>query len=343
MKIAILFGAKSYEHEISIVSAIAMQKVLKQELLYIFCDKDRNFYHIPVDKLEASCITKGKYKKFDQLFIRRGGFYKKSLFSEKRIDFTILLNLVHGGDGEDGKLASILEFYDIDFIGPRVEASVISYNKLFTKMYAKELGIKVLEYQLISKDNRDIEIPFPFIVKPLRLGSSIGVTIVENRDEIDYALDVAFEFDNEVLIEPFIKGVKEYNLAGIYSDKFELSIIEEPKKEKFLDFNKKYMDFSRTKQILKADISEELEEKIKESFKKIYNTLFRGALIRCDFFEIDEEIYLNEINPIPGSMANYLFETFSSTLNSLYRHLPKPREIVIDYKYLHSIQSAKGK
>ena len=343
MKIAILCGGISYEHEISIVSAIALKDVLKVEVTYIFLDKDREFYLIDSDKITSKLISSGEYKKLPKLFLKNNGFHQKALFSEKLVEFDSLLNLIHGGDGEDGKIASLCEFYNIKVISPRTEASVISFNKYLTKIFAKEIGIKVVDYQLINSKNREIKFDFPIILKPVRLGSSIGISIVKEQSELEYALDIAFEFDNQVLVEPFINGVKEYNLAGCKAGEFILSTIEEPQKEEFLDFDKKYLDFARTEKVHKANISKELENKLKDNFKKIYDPLFLGSLIRCDFFIIDNEVYLNEINPIPGSMANYLFNDFNSTIIKLIQYLPQTKRISIDYQYIHSIQSAKGK
>jgi len=185
---------------------------------------------------------------------------------------------------------------------------------------------------------------YPVIVKPTKLGSSIGVSIVKSADELSYALDTAFEFDDSLIVEPFINGVKEYNLAGAKIDgKFNFSIVEEPQKEEFLDFEKKYLDFSRTSQVLEANISEELTDKLKINFINIYNNTFEGSLIRCDFFVIDNEVYLNEINSIPGSMANYLFDDFNSIINNLSNSLPKKKNIDVTYEYVNTIQKAKGK
>jgi D-alanine-D-alanine ligase len=184
---------------------------------------------------------------------------------------------------------------------------------------------------------------YPVIVKPLCLGSSIGVSIVREESELEYALDVAYEFDDEVLVEPFIEGVKEYNLAGVKADEFIFSIVEEPQKEEFLDFDKKYLDFSRTSQVQEATLDSYLEENLKLTFQKIYGKLFEGALIRCDFFVVDGKVLLNEINPIPGSMANYLFSDFSAAVKKVTNHLPKSKKIEINYQYIHSIQKAKGK
>jgi len=345
MKIAILFGGSSYEHEISIVSAITMKKVLKNAtLVYIFVSSDRKFYLIDTQKINAKLFSSGAYKKSKELTLKNGGFQIDSMFGSKHVDFDVALNLIHGRDGEDGKMASLMEFYSIPFISPRIEASALSYNKLYTKFLAQSLGVKTVAYEYLSKnDERKISMEYPVIIKPVRLGSSIGVSIVKEASELDYALDVAFEFDTDVIIEPFIERVKEFNQAGSYTNDWELSIVEEPHKEEFLDFEKKYMDFSRDSQVLAADISDALKAKIQENFKKIYDPLFRGSIIRCDFFVVDNEVFLNEINPIPGSMANYLFEDFEGMLQRLSNHLPKEQHIAVDYQYIHSIQSAKGK
>ena len=345
MNIAILFGGSSFEHEISIVSAITMKKVLKKsQLTYIFVDANREFWLVDTDKINSKLFSSGEYKKGKKLTLKKGGFFTEGMFGSKQVDFDVLLNLIHGRDGEDGKIASLMEFFGIPYISPRLEASALSYNKLYTKYLAESLGVKTVAYEHLQKNGeRKIDMVYPVIVKPVRLGSSIGVSIVKNESELDYALDVAFEFDTDVIIEPFIEGVKEYNQAGCLTDSWELSIVEEPHKEEFLDFEKKYMDFARDAQVLAADISDELREKIRDSFKTIYDPLFKGSIIRCDFFVHEGEVLLNEINPIPGSMANYLFEDFEGMLGRLAKHLPKEQTIKIDYQYIHSIQQAKGK
>jgi len=345
MNIAIIFGGSSFEHEISIVSAITMKKVLKKSTLtYIFVSDDRKFYLIDTDKINSKLFSSGEYKKSKELTLKQGGFTVDGLFGSKPVDFDVALNLIHGRDGEDGKISSMMEFFNIPFISPRMEASALSYNKLYTKFLAESLGVQTVAYEYLSRnDERKIAMDYPVIIKPVRLGSSIGVSIVREASELDYALDVAFEFDSDVIVEPFIEGVKEFNQAGCFTNDWELSIVEEPQKEEFLDFEKKYMDFSRDSQVMSADISEELKTDIQKSFKKIYDPLFKGSIIRCDFFVVDGEVLLNEINPIPGSMANYLFEDFEGMVERLFKNLPKEQKISVDYDYIHSIQSAKGK
>lgn len=343
MRYALVFGGSSFEHEISIVSAIVLKEKLKSDLVFIFIDENREFYLIDKKNMKSKFFSSKGYKKAPKLFLEYGGFYQKGLVGKKRVDFDIAINLVHGRDGEDGKLASLFDFFGIKYVGPRIEASVISFNKHLTKIYAKEIGVKVLDYQIIKKEKIEpVKFEYPVIIKPLRLGSSIGVSIVRDKSELSYALDVAFEFDEEVIVEPFIEGIKEYNLAGCKAKDFIFSIVEEPNKKEFLDFEKKYLDFSRKDEIKEANIEESLKNSMKDIFKKVYDSLFEGALIRCDFFVKDGEIYLNEINPVPGSLANYLFDDFEYVLEKLSLNLPKERKISIDYAYINRVQSVKG-
>ncbi len=345
MNLGILFGGSSYEHEISIVSSITMQKVFKKtNLVNIFVSSEREFYLIDRKDMKSTTFSSGAYKKCKKLQLQKGGFVIMGMMGTKLVATDAVLNLIHGRDGEDGKIAALMEFNGVPYISPRLEACAMSYNKLYTKFFAASVGVKSLPYELITiNDERKIKTPLPVIIKPARLGSSIGVSIVKDISELDYALDVAFEFDTDVLIEPFMDGIKEYNQAGTFTDDWNLSIIEEPHKEEFLDFEKKYMDFSRDGTVVSADVSPEIASKIQDSFKQIYGTLFKGSIIRCDFFVQNDEVYLNEINPIPGSMANYLFENFEDMVIKLSSKLQKEPKIKIDYAYIHSIQSAKGK
>jgi D-alanine-D-alanine ligase len=345
LKLTILFGGASFEHEISIVSAITLkEKLAGFDLRFVFCDQDHTFYLIDSSKMKATTFSKGEHKKMPKLFLSNGAFIQKNMFSSKEHNGTVL-NLIHGGDGEDGTIAALLDFFSIKYIGPRVNASVFSYDKRYTKWFCEARGIKSVEYQIMSaSDMKNIHIPYPLIVKPATLGSSIGVSIVRDESEIDYALDMAFEYDKTVLVEPFIENVKEYNLAGYMANgKIYFSIVEEPLKDEFLDFEKKYMDFSRSEQVLEANLTDNIITKLKTNFERVYTDMFEGALIRCDFFVVDGEVLLNEINPIPGSMANYLFEDFKASIEALSSSLPHGKRAKVDYEYIHSISAAKGK
>ena len=264
----------------------------------------------------------------------------------RRVGKAVIRNRVKRRLREILRLTLLQPGWDIIFIArPLIASAHYASLEKSVKGLLSRAQLLVEKYEELSlKEHNNIKIPYPIIVKPSRLGSSIGVSIVKDESELDYALDSAFEFDTRVIVEPFIQGVKEYNLAGFSADgKMHFSIVEEPQKNEFLDFEKKYMDFSRSEQVLKADVSKELESKLKTNFEKVYKGTFEGALIRCDFFVIDEEVYLNEINPIPGSMANYLFEDFALSLEMLSNSLPHAKRARVNYEYIHSISKAKGK
>lgn len=364
MNFIVVFGGISYEHEISIVSAIALKKELNIAH-FVFIDAENNLYLIPQDSMTSKHFSTGAYKKDAQVSFTKGGFLRKGLLKNEILR-GIVINLIHGKSGEDGQIAGLLEFYNIAYIGPRIEACAISFSKELTKNYAKSRGVKVLDYKVLRREssanlndlgadssanlkdshesNAD-SLTFPCIIKPSHLGSSIGIAVAKEKDDLEYALDSAFEFDSVAIVEPFIPHIREFNLAGFKANgAFHFSIIEEVKKDEFFAFEDKYLDFQGSGAKKKAaDLSEDLVAKIQENFINIYENCFEGALIRCDFFMLNNEIYLNEINPIPGSMAYYLFGDFRGEIATLANDLPKTHKIPIKYQYISKIQAHKGK
>ncbi|MDA3052559.1 D-alanine--D-alanine ligase [Campylobacter sp. JMF_01 NE2] len=345
MKYGIVFGGQSYEHEISIISAIAVKDALKGEsLAFVFCDKDRRFFLIEEKNMRAVYFKNGEYTKSKELNISNGGFYMSGgMFGKKSmLEVSVYVNLIHGCDGEDGKFASLFEFFSIPYIGPRIEASVLSYNKILTKYLAQIAGVKTVPFEIVNRNSLP-NFNFPVIIKPAHLGSSIGIGIAKSEKEFDYCMDKVYELDDSAIVEPYMENIKEYNLAGAKIDgKIEYSFIEEPKKEGYLDFGRKYLDFSRTGVVEEAQIGMSIEDKMKDAFAKLYNVGgFEGALIRCDFFVQNNEIYLNEINPNPGSMANYLFSDFAEVLGKLATSLPASKEIPISYDLITKISANK--
>lgn len=337
MKFGIVFGGQSYEHEVSIISAISVKRALKQDCFFVFCDKNRKFFLIEDVNMVAPYFKDGEYKKAKELQISNGGFYVSGIFSKSRIEADVYINLIHGCDGEDGKLASMFEFFGIEYIGPRLEASVLSYNKVLTKKMAELVDVKVLKFETITRNSLPT-FTYPLILKPAHLGSSLGIGIVHNEKELNYAMDIAFELDDIALIEPYVANIKEYNLAGCKIDgEMVFSNFEEPKKVDFLNFDQKYLDFSRPDKPEIPSIGQSLQDKMKEYFYKIYNAGFEGALIRCDFFVMNNEVYLNEINPCPGSLANYLFDDFNDIVERLARSLPVFRQIPVTYDFINKI------
>ncbi|MFP4486887.1 MAG: D-alanine--D-alanine ligase [Campylobacterales bacterium] len=344
MTYAIFFGGSSYEHEISIVSAIVLKDIIIDRCEFVFIDQERELYLIDAKDMKSTYFSSFAYKKAPKLRFKKGGLESEKKLFSKTVEFDVAINLIHGRDGEDGKLASLFEFYDIDALTPSLEASAISYNKLLTKQYANIRGVKTLPFEIVKRGESIKSIEYPLILKPLRLGSSIGVSIIKSKDELEYGLDVAFEFDSDVLIEPFVEGIKEYNLSGFNSKgEFVFSKVEEVKKEAYLDFDKKYCDFSRSSVVDESGVDEGLKSSLREAFEALYADMFEGAMIRCDFFVQDKEVFINEINPIPGSLANYLYEDFNTALKKASNSLKECRDIKIDYLYINKIKNAKGK
>jgi D-alanine-D-alanine ligase len=346
MRIAILFGGRSYEHEISIVSAITLKNILDNPL-FIFLDEKHEFYLIDDKKLRADYFSNGEYKSSKKLEIIHQGFkHKTFLKTEVFLDLKVI-NLIHGADGEDGTINSLFKFFDIPIISPSTEASVISFNKKLTKLFAESVSVSVLPFETLSifDQEKRTNLNFPIIIKPLRLGSSIGIQVVHSQDTFQYALDSAFEFDDEVIIEPYFSNIREFNIAGVLTtNELVISNIEEVSKDKkraseILDFEAKYLDFSRNEVIQNSEISQEIKQELIENFKKLYSPMFHGSVIRCDFFLIDNKIYLNEINSVPGSLANYLFEDFQNILETskpVNNTLP-----TISYQYIQQIKKSK--
>ncbi len=343
-KTAVIFGGNSYEHEISIISAISLSGILKQELIFIFIDNKREMFLIESKNLKASYFSSLDYKKSSKVVFENKGFLKQGFLKTTSIKCENAINLIHGKDGEDGTITSLLKWFDFKYISPSIEASAISYNKILTKIYAKEINVNILDYEAINKTNTKTKLNFPIIVKPSTLGSSIAINIANNKDELDYFIDIALEYDDKILLEPFILGIKEYNLAGYFNtneNKFHFSKIEEVKKDKMLDFDTKYLDFAREESIKEADINENLKKEMKEAFSKIYNTMFINSIIRCDFFIYENKVFLNEINSIPGSMANYLFDDFEKAVHNIFSSFKKDKKINIEYSYIENIRKAK--
>ena len=146
MKLTILFGGASFEHEISIVSAITLKEKLSGfDLSFIFCDIDHKFYLIESGKMKAKTFSKGEFKKMPELTLTNGAFVQKTMFSSINHTNTIL-NLIHGADGEDGTIAALFDFFSIKYIGPRIDASIFSYDKRYTKYLCDAKGIKKGNY-----------------------------------------------------------------------------------------------------------------------------------------------------------------------------------------------------
>lgn len=332
MKIAVFFGGQSVEHEVSVISGIQVCKALELEydVIPIYITKSNQLYHSKnlynTEIYIENKLPKNGFLRFDK---EEKPILKFLSFPYKKIEFDIALLCVHGLGVEDGTLASVLDFYDIPYVGPNKLSSCVAQNKYFSKKILKNFNINVIDYEILRKDSineanllKVEKIGYPMIVKANSLGSSIGIEVVNNLEELKQSLEYIFKFDQEVIVEKYIKNRKEYNIALFKSqDKVEVSMIEEVSGDGILSYEDKYLNKKQSR-FCPANIKNSLKNKIEYNAKKIYYGLNFNSIIRIDFIydEDNRLLYFNEVNSIPGSYAYYLFKdkyTFLDLLNKL--------------------------
>jgi D-alanine-D-alanine ligase len=318
INVGILFGGKSVEHDISIITA-----------LQIYENIDKNKYNvIPLYLNHNNEIYTGKkyfdletYKKpiKDKPYILtfyNGTHILQSLTQKfkKRVKIDVIFSSVHGMGTEDGTLAGYLEFIGIPYTSPSILGSSICQDKAYTKEVLKSINVNCLEYIVINDENKmnllslTKNLTYPKIIKPAHLGSSIGISVVNNQEQLIKEIQKALVYDNKIIIETFLENFKEYNIA-VYKRKnnYLTSSIEIISKENTIfDFDEKYINHHKDMkhQILQ---NENLIKQIEEIAVKAYQHLELSGVVRFDFIEKDQ-LYLNEINTIPGALANYLFK-----------------------------------
>lgn len=324
-KIVILFGGVSVEHDISIITAIQTMKFLPSEydFLPIYIDKSGKWWtannlsdiHIYQDfqKLAKKKRQVSLILGTDELLVKKSG--KFAPFCK----ISTVLNCCHGHIGEDGCVQGVFDCCDIAQTSCDVTSSAICMDKVFMKNILeandistpKYLHLHKCEYEKMRQEKtKEIEkkISFPLIVKPANLGSSIGISICENSQNLCEALEVAFEFDDKVLVEVLVQNLKEFNCACFkYRGNFVTSSVNEVKnKTNIFTFEDKYL----ANKSVGKDAERNLARKIKNLTEKVYKIFDCSGVVRVDFLydAKENEIYVNEINSIPGSLAFYLFK-----------------------------------
>ncbi len=342
--VAVLFGGKSVEHEVSVISALqAIQSMNKDKYavypIYI-TKKNELYWGEDLDKIEEYKNIPALLQKSTKINIVTDGS-KTYLAPQQQKRFSkakpiacidVAFPIVHGTNVEDGALQGFLKTLNLPFVGCDVLASAICMDKFAMKIMLKEAGFPVLDgirftaqdYKNEEKILADTESRFgyPVIVKPVDLGSSVGISKAENRQELEDALELAFQFADKILIEPAVVNLKEINCSvlGDYTAA-EASELEEPiSADKILSYKDKYMDggkktggskgMSSLKRKIPAEIPAETAEKIKEIAVNAFKYLDCNGVVRIDFLMDSKtgEFWINEFNTIPGSLAFYLWE-----------------------------------
>jgi D-alanine-D-alanine ligase len=222
----------------------------------------------------------------------------------------VAINCMHGERGEDGSIIGVFTMSKIPVASPSLMPSSVCIDKRFTKIFLKGANINCLDSVYAERED-DLKIAvekfgFPMIIKPNKLGSSIGISTAENESELKAAFGLAKRYGEGVLIEPKLEEFTEINCAAYLSYRgMIISECEEPVgKGKVLSFGDKYEDGKR---IFPANIPKQLTNKIKKTTEKIYRALGADGIIRIDYFLVKNKVFVNEINTVPGSLSCYLF------------------------------------
>ena len=347
IRIAVIFGGRSVEHEVSVISAIqaiANMDREKYEIIPVYLTKENEMYvGYRVGEIDAYRDIPNLIRISNRVIMVNIGnrfyiedFPKKILRGYGRHEIDIAFPIVHGTNVEDGTLMGYLKTIGVPFVGCDVAASAVGMDKAVMKAVFRENGIPVLPcIQFSVPDYRDMEtlldraeeaIGYPMIVKPVNSGSSVGISMAENREELADSVDMAFSFSNRILAEHAIHNLQEINCSVLGDmDGAEASLCEEPFHTKdILSYEDKYMNgggkgkgtagaskgMASVSRKIPAMISDSMTQKIQELAVCAFHALDCSGVVRFDFM-IDKdkgELYLNEINTIPGSLAFYLWE-----------------------------------
>ena len=369
LNVAVVFGGKSTEHDISIISALQAIENMDREkynVIPIYIDKKGDFYYSKDDMLTKmanfknqsglvkSCKNVSFIRIKNKTYIRDNNI---GLFGDK-IDqlVDVVFLIVHGTNVEDGNLQGYFHTLNLPFVGSDVLSSAISMDKYIMKEYWKAIGIPVIDG--IRFDRNDFnningivervekELKYPVVVKPVNLGSSIGIKKASDKDSLKDALELAFSFTDIILVEKAITNMREINCA-VLGNKFdcETSVLEEPfGNDEILSFADKYMSgggvkgakggskqsvgskqvvvaklcepagaksgMASLKRKIPAELEESVANRIREYAVKAFKYMGCSGVARIDFIidKDNDNIYANEINAIPGSLSYYLFE-----------------------------------
>ena len=286
MTLAIIYGGEGYEHK---VSALGFQH------LFPILEKIYRVFPIFIDTCGEFWLENKR------VFPTYGGFADSS-GEVYKVDAAF--PLLHGDMGEDGVVQSALTLGKIPFIGCAPTVGAVCRDKFTVKAVAKSLGIPTLPARLISRDD---EIALPCFIKPSGLGSSIGAGAARSMGELQFALENAFRYTDRVMAEPLLKGKRELECGyfGVKGKEIFTNAGEILSNDAFYDYDSKYGGGTKTATV--ADVSPEINRKIKEYSARLVSALGVRHISRIDFFLSGEDIYFNEINTMPGFTAESMY------------------------------------
>ena len=333
MNIAIIYGGRSGEHEVSLISAAAIARGVEKSnnIVLIGISKNGKWYLQDNSELErinkdSSSSLKIEEKEENLISIIPGNGKNAFTVNGKPLEIDVVFPALHGTYGEDGTIQGLFEMADIPYVGCTHISSAITMDKEKTKMIWQSVGLPVVPYVCMKRfvmmdsvlydafiEETEKELGYPMFVKPCCAGSSNGASKANNKKELGFAIMEAFQWDDKVLIEKSINDAREIecsvtgnSITGLPESETEDVIAYIPGEiapsHDFYDFDAKYNDPDGAQLLIPAELSENDLEKIRKTAMAAYKTLDATGLSRVDFF-IDKdtkEVYLNEINTMPG-------------------------------------------
>lgn len=321
IKVACLFGGCSSEYGISLESASSIIENMnkdKYDIKLIGITKDGNFYEYngDVDKIKNDeWLNDSLCKKITISSNREDHGY--IVLDESRVEkIDVAFPILHGKNGEDGRLQGLFELANIPYAGCDMISSAICMDKFITHELVRNYGIEaprgfiINKYSDLDKTKELINVNklnFPLFVKPLKAGSSYGISKIHSTDELEKALEEAFKFDDKVIVEENIDGF-EVGCAVLGNNELIIGEVDEIELVgEFFNFEEKYGNRS-SKIHLPARLSDEVKENIKSTALAIYNVLGCKGFARVDmFYTPDGKVVLNEVNTIPGCTSHSRF------------------------------------
>ena len=341
--VGLFFGGASVEHEVSVISALQALRAFdrdKYTVLPVYITRDHAFYTgEAAGRIEEYRDIPALLKKCTRVLPAREGdrvgllpYGRFGLKSKPLALLDLAFPVVHGTNVEDGALQGYFRTLGLPFAGPDVEGSAVGMDKYAQKLLYAAAGLPVLPaLRLRAGDDRaeqlariSAKLPFPLIVKPLDLGSSVGIRLVKSESELPEALDEAFSFSPRALAEKAVRPLRELNCAVLGdAEEAEASEVEEPVMgDEILSYRDKYeggakggkasggKGMSGLSRLLPAPISPELREEVRSLAVRAFRALDLSGVARIDFLLNGEtgELFINEVNTIPGSLSFYLWE-----------------------------------
>ena len=322
IKVGLIFGGRSGEHEVSFCSASSIIKAIdkdKYTVVPIGITKEGRWIS-PQDSELALQSGRIEGKNTVILLNDPSGRALIRIDNNQRLDKSsaservdLIFSVLHGPYGEDGTVQGLLELADIPYVGAGVAASAISMDKDLMKIIFKQRNLPILKWLTIKrkewqKDKEKIlsiiqnGFEYPLFVKPTNLGSSVGITKVHKKEELEKAIDLASSYDRKILIEEGLEEVREIECGVLGNDEPRASVVGEVRPAgEFYDYDSKYID-KETQLIVPADLPDGVSQEVQEIALRAFKAVDAAGMARVDFFVSKKEnkIYLSEINTIPG-------------------------------------------